>query len=223
MDIIQHTEADEPYLAMVYGLAGEFNGRPNARISLEDYVNVGLAALEKARQTYDEKRDGKFSTHAHNIIYNEMVDEWAQAQNELSCSQYHIRNTEGAKEETAFQNATIVSLSRTLKEEDRQRLADSLPTSSGMAKNFAGSLPSGFREPSETVEEAELVDKVDEILKTLPADDRDVVHRKIFEGQTFEEIAEARKETWRQVNYRYHQVLEDLKDRFIEAGLDIYA
>lgn len=223
MDIIQHTEADEPYIAQIYKLAYEFHGKPNARIAWEDYVNIGLAALETARKTFDTTRPEKFLTFAYNIIHNEMSDAWAENQNELACSQYHIKNTDGAEAEVKFQNATIVSLSRTVCEDDRQRLADSLPASSGIAKNFAGSLPSGFREPSESVEQAELVFKVNQIIEDLPADDKDIVRRKIFEGQTFEEIAEARHETWRQVNYRYHQVLDDLKEKFVDAGLDIYA
>lgn len=222
MDIVQHTKEDEPYIALIYKLAREFSGKTNARISLEDYVNVGLAALHKARQVYEKERPEKFITLAHTIIHNEMNDEWAQAANELSCSQYHIRETPGAKEEVDFQNATILSLSRTVCEEDRQRLSDVIPASSGMSKNFAGSLPSGMREPAESIEQAEVICKVNQILNTLPEDDQDVVKRKIFEGQTFEEIADARHETWRQVNYRYHKVLGNLKNRFIEAGLDTY-
>jgi RNA polymerase sigma-70 factor (ECF subfamily) len=52
---------------------------------------------------------------------------------------------------------------------------------------------------------------VEEALRTLPAEQREVVHLKIFEGMTFQEIADASGESINTVASRYRYALDKLR------------
>lgn len=214
-------EEDRPYMKMIYGLAHKYTDNP--RCSFEDYVNVGLMGLHRARQTYTNNKSTKFSTHAYNVIKNDMMKEWQNNANVLSCSAYHIANTKGAKEEIEFQNATTISMNQPNKNQPNKNHREITPSGFTNYNKTAKAVASGSFSPEEVAEKSEIIDKVDSILDSIDEDDRDIIIKRIFEGETFQYIAETKDMSWRTVNYRFHKLMESLKPRFIEAGLDIYA
>lgn len=221
MNTIQHLPEDEPFIKMVYDIAHKYVENP--RVSFEDYANVGLMALHKARATYKDDMDTKFTTYAYNLIERAVMKEWQENANELSCSAYHVKNTEGAKELVGFQNATVLSLSGHLKSEDGD-LSDIIPSGfSASTQSAKRTLASGLQSPEEGAQTAEIIEKVDAILDSLEPQDRDIIYRRMFQGETFETIAQMTGLTWRQAHYKYGKLTESLKDDFVEAGLDIYA
>ena len=52
---------------------------------------------------------------------------------------------------------------------------------------------------------------VDEALRTLPAEQREVVHLKVFEGMTFQEIAEVSDESINTIASRYRYAMDKLR------------
>ncbi|MCI0561215.1 MAG: hypothetical protein MN733_22240, partial [Nitrososphaera sp.] len=163
-----------------------------------------------------------FLKFAYGNIYNAILKEWQENANALTCSTYHIENTEGAKEEVSFQNATTISLNRLPCEEEIATLAEFLPQSSGFAK-LGKSIPSGWNSPDVEMEKNEVIEKVDSILDTLPPEDKDIVYRRMFQGESFDHIAEIKGESYRHIHYRYYRILESLRDKMVEAGLEDYA
>jgi len=220
MNNITFNEEDKPYMKMIYGLAHKYAENP--RCSFEDYVNVGLMGLHKARQTYKNNKSTKFSTHAYNVIKNDIMKEWQNNANILSCSPYHIENTENAKEEIEFHNATTISMNAPNKKQPN-KTREITPSGFTNYNKTAKAVASGSFSPEETAEKFEIIDKVDSILDSLDEDDRDIIIKRMFEGETFQYIAETKDMSWRTVNYRFHKLMESLKPKFIEVGLDIYA
>ncbi len=219
---IQYPAEDEPYIKMVYEVAHKY--AENARCSFDDYVSVGIMALHKAKETFDPAKGVKFTTHAYGIIDNDIMKEWQNNVNELSCSTYHVKNTEGAKEEVAFQNATIVAM-HNRDRDDEQGLEHDISPSGGFTSvnKVAKAVASGSLSPEEGAQTAEIAEKVDAILDSLDDDDKDIIISRMFQGETFDFIASKMNMSWRSVNYRYHKVKESLKDKFVAAGLDVYA
>ena len=56
---------------------------------------------------------------------------------------------------------------------------------------------------------------IDAALRTLPADQREVLHLKVFEGMTFQEIAEHAGESINTVASRYRYALEKLRAQLV--------
>jgi RNA polymerase sigma factor (sigma-70 family) len=220
---IEYAPEDEPYIKMVYKIAHEY--ATNARVDFEDYVSVGLAALYKARETYEEGTNAKFSTYAHSVIENAIKKEWQENANMLSCSAYHAKNTDGAADEIRFQNATALSL------DVSKRLTnpadDDKPKASGAAHKEKPVKPvilaSGTDDPEEAAQKDEIIQKVDAIIEEFDKEDRDIIYRRVFAGETFQHIADAKKMSWRAVNYRFKKLQDKLKTKFSKAGLNIYA
>jgi RNA polymerase sigma factor (sigma-70 family) len=219
--IIEIPEEFREYASMVHKIA---HGYPeNARCSYEDYMSVGLAALIEAKQTFDPNRGVKFSTFAYTCIKNEIEKEFQNNVNALSgCSPYFVNEVEGERERISFLNNSLVSLSETKKSlDDRFQQENWSFKPTAPLKEII--VESGLSDPEQFAQWGEMREKVVEILDSLDADEKDIVYRRVFEGDTFQAIADAKKMTWRTVNYRFCRGLEKLKDKMIEAGLDIYA
>lgn len=218
---IEYLPEDEPYIEMVYKIAHKYG--ENTRCSFEDYVSVGLMALHKARASYDDKQDVKFQTYAYRLIETAIMKEWQSNANELSCSPYHVKNTEGAKEEVDKQNATVISVHQDIGNGEGGPLTIQNSISTSGINSQAHSMPSGDLSPVEAAEKEEIMRKVDLILDGLDKDDRDIVIRRIFQGETFQYIADVKGMSWRAVNYKFMKIKDELKVKFESAGLDIYS
>jgi len=217
----EYLPEDRQYIDMVYKIAHKYG--ENTRCSFEDYVSVGLMALHKARETFNKDEGVQFQTYAYHLIESAILKEWQANANELSCSPYHVKNTEGAKEEVSRQNATVISVHQDVGGDDGSHfnIQNSISTSgiNAQVRNVA----SGAMTPIEAAEQEEIMEKVDDILDTLDKDDRDIIIRRMFQGETFQYIADVKKMSWRTVNYKFHKIKNELKDRFVDAGLDVYA
>ena len=211
----QYNKEDEPYIRMIYKIAHGFT--ENTRCSFEDYVNVGLFALNMAREKFDNK-SANFQTLAYTMIKNAILAEWQKTSNELSCSAYHINNTEGAKETVKFQNKSKVSLSQTINNASGSKDL----TIESMAAD-TNDMPSGSYSPEEVAEKNEIKEEITVLLSELDKKDRDIIYKRIFDGETFEHIAEANNTSWRRIHYRYNKIKQKLRTRIIERGLDEYA
>lgn len=62
-----------------------------------------------------------------------------------------------------------------------------------------------------TRDDPELRMAIDQALRALPADQREVVHLKVFEGMTFQEIADVSDESINTIASRYRYALDKLR------------
>lgn len=219
---IRYDKEDEQYIDMIYKIAHSYP--ENTRCAFDDYVNVGLAALHKARQLYDADNPGKvkFITYAYNVIQKDILKEWQNNTNELSCSSYHVVNTPNAKEEVQHQNKTSVSINNHNK--DGQTFEGVISASGGsLNKRMKLMDASGSFSPQRYAEQCEISDKVNDILSDLDPQDRDILIKRIYQGETFEYISNQHDISWRTLNYKFHKIVNSLKRKFIEEGLDEYA
>jgi RNA polymerase sigma factor (sigma-70 family) len=214
------------YIDMVRRVAHAYPTNP--RCDFEDYVNVGLAALAQAKISYDpdNKTGAKFSTYAFPFVKNAIEKEFQATANAISgCTPYFINKGEAHREAIRFINNTTVSLSISRKDLDSYNL---LPSHNPSPKRMRPSLKeiiveSGTNCPETSAERGELIDKIDSIIADLDADEQDIIYRRVFHEDTFQEIADAKKLTWRTVNYRFHKCMDKLRDKLLEAGLEVYA
>lgn len=212
------------YIDLVHRIAHAYP--TNARCDFEDYVSVGLAALAQARELFDPTRGVKFSTYAFPIVKNAIEKEFQHNANAISgCTPYFIKKDEKHRRAINFINNTTVSLSISRKDLD---MHDVSPQTYPSPKRLRPSLKeiiveSGTHCPETAAERSEIIDKVDEIIAGLEPEEQDIIFRRVFHEDTFQEIADAKKLTWRTVNYRFHKSMEKIKDKLREAGLEVYA
>jgi RNA polymerase sigma factor (sigma-70 family) len=230
VDKVEHYGLDipnecKPYIRMVHSIAKRYHKETNPRIDYDDLVSVGLAAIMQARETWDENRNPRFSSYAYPHIKTAIEKEFQNTINVVSgCTPYHINNTEGAKEEIEFINANTVSLQASRK--TLEGLGEAVPArGTGRHKPTLKEMmiESGANNPHACAERAEIAEKVDAIIAELEREAQDIVYRRVFCGDTFQDIAKAKKLTWRAVNYSFHKSMGKLKDKFEQAGLKIYA
>ena len=213
---------DKKYLRMIHLIARKYP--INARCGYEDYLSVGIAALADARGKYDATRKAKFITFAYHCIKNAIEKEFQRNHNLVSgCIPYHIQGDKKAEDKIRFLNATTVSLSISRKEIQDAGLAPPVRN-----KRFRPAfkdiiMESGLDNPRNNAERLEIKEKMTEMIATLEDDEQDIIYRRVFQGDTFQQIADAKEMTWRAVNYQFHHALETLKRRCTVAGLDIYA
>jgi len=214
----------EPYIRMVHSIAKRYHKETNPRIDYDDLVSVGLAAIMQAKNTWDENRNPRFSSYAYPHIKTAIEKEFQNTINVVSgCTPYHIKNTEGAKEEIEFINSTAVSLQSSRRTLSIEGFKCSTPINHRKQTLKEMMIESGANNPHACAERAEIAEKVDAIIAKLEREAQDIVYRRVFCGDTFQDIAQAKSMTWRAVNYSFHKSMGKLKDKFEQAGLKIYA
>ncbi|MHA2064814.1 MAG: hypothetical protein ACXABY_10610 [Candidatus Thorarchaeota archaeon] len=131
------------------------------------------------------------------------------------CSTYLVKKDETTMKDVIRINNSVISLSATRNE--REEFGERTPF-----KEIAET--SGEYSPTSMAERAEIQSKMIEIMQTkLDSDEREIVYRRVFEGDTFANIAKTQKLTGRAVTYRFHKALEKMRVPCEEAGLEIYA
>ena len=215
----------QEFIDLIYRLAHAYPENP--RCSFEDYVSVGMAALECARQSFDEGREIKFSTYTYPFIKNAIEKEFQNNVNALSgATPYHFNNTEGAKEEIQFINNTSISLSANRRDLDESPYIKHIDWQQPRYKRPTLKeviIESGAFNPERRAEQIEISNALSAAMGQLEEEERDIIFRRLFNEDTFQDIAEATNLSWRAVNYRFHKSLEKMKELLIEAGMDIYA
>ena len=215
----------EPYIDLVRRLAHSYP--TNARCDFEDYVNVGLAAMAKAKELFDPNAGVKFITYAYPIVKNAIEKEWQQNANAVSgCTPYFVNKSDEDREHIRFINNTVVSLSASRKDLDLDPLK--IYTQGGVPKRIRPTLKemiveSGIDCPESFAQREEIIAKVDELIADLEPEEQDIIYRRVFQEDTFQQIADDKQLTWRTVNYRFHKSMEKLKEKLLEAGLEVYA
>jgi DNA-directed RNA polymerase sigma subunit (sigma70/sigma32) len=136
---------------------------------------------------------------------------------------YNLKKEDGLKEKIQFLNATTVSLSISRKELDDLGIAKSARYVRHRPSLKEVIVESGIDNPDVYAEKKEIASKMDALIDTLEDDEKDIIYRRIFRGHTFQEIADAKRMTWRAVDYHFRRSLEKLKTRCKRVGLDIYA
>ena len=215
----------EDYINLIRRIAHSYP--TNARCDFEDYVSVGMAAFVEAQKTFDPTLDIKLITYIYRPIKNAIEKEFQKNANALSgCSVYFVNKSEEDRAEIEFLNRTAISLSASRKDIDEFYNVPLFVTASG--KNIKPSLKqliveSGANCPETHAQRGELIEKVDAIIDDLEPEEQEIIYRRIFQEDTFQEIADATQLSWRTVNYRYHKSIEKLRELVVKAGLDIYA
>lgn len=214
----------EPYIKLVHSIAKKYHKTNNPRIDYDDLVQVGLSAIMQAKTTWDEDRNPRFSSYAYPHIKTAIEKEFQNNINAISgATPYHINNTEGAREEIEFINATTVSLQASRRTLTIEGFKCATPINSRKQTLKEMMVESGANNPHACAERAEIAEKVDAIIGELEREAQDIVYRRVFCGDTFQNIADAKKLTWRAVNYSFHKSMGQLKDKFVQAGLNVYA
>jgi len=229
VDNIQYSPEDEEYIRIIYSIAHEFP--TSARCDFDDYVNVGLMALQTARETNTEPDKAKFTTYAHAVIRNAIMQEFLKNRNILKCSRYEYNNVAGAAEDTDFHNTKTISLDvKKDKGDDRVVWANN---TYGAAHKASGRgrrktlreiiVASGIDRPDEAAEKSEVMEVVSRIVDSLPRDDKDIIYRRVYEGDSLQKIAVEKNISWAAANQRFGQVMQRLKEEFEREGLGDYA
>jgi RNA polymerase sigma factor (sigma-70 family) len=215
----------EDYINLIRRIAHSYPTNP--RCDFDDYVSVGMAAFVEAQKTFDPTLDIKLITYVYRPIKNAIEKEFQKTTNALSgCSTYFINKSDEDRAEIEFLNRTAISLSASRKDIDQFYNAPLMVTASG--KNIRPSLKqlivgSASGCPQTSAQRSELIEKVDAIIDDLQPEEQEIIYRRIFQEDTFQEIAEATRLSWRTVNYRYHKSIEKLRELVVKAGLEIYA
>ena len=194
----------------------------NSRCEFNDYVNVGLAALAQAERDFDPGRGVQFITYAYIVVKTAIEKEFQDNVNALSgCTPYFINEVDGTREYISYLNNSMVSISETKKSLDDRFQQEGWKFSlNAPLKEVI--VESGIVDPERVAEVNEMRDKIIEIIDTLEPQEKDIVYRRLYEGDTFQAIADAKNITWRTAYYHFYRSLEKLKDKLQEAGLDIY-
>ena len=220
---------DEKYMGIVYRLAHKYDKFPtNGRCDFEDYVSAGMAALNMARRSFNPTLKTKFSTYAFPFIKNAIEKEYQGIANAVSgATPYHVNNTEGVREEISFINNTMVSLTGPVDDDGKPYPSRPQPANAAQ-KQIKPQLKelivaSGKGDPAANAERNEIIETIDTIIDSLDKDDRDIIYRRMFAGDTFQQIADAKDLSWRAVHLKFGNLKKKLRMKFEEAGLDEYA
>lgn len=224
-DIIEVPDELQEYMPMILKLAERYDQNETPRASREDYINAGLAAAYDAIESYDSTRGAKLKTYMWSAIRNRMDDEFTQTRNVVSgCTPHRLKTDETVRKEIDFINNSALSLSvsrhdivpvypkNPMAEPKRPR-----PTLKEII------VESGIENPLERVEKLEIQEQIGALLEELDDQSREIVYRRIFDGDTFQSIADDNDWSYRTVTYRFTKALELLKNKCEKFGLDIYA
>ena len=224
-ETIEVPEDMQEFLPIILSLADKYYENQTPRISYEDYVNVGLAAAYKARESFDPTRGAKLKSYVYSAIRNGMNDEFSQTRNVVSgCTPHRLKTNPEVRAEIDFINNTALSLSVS-----RHDIVPMYPpTHEYQPKRPRPTLKeiiveSGIDGPLARIERIELQEQIDLLIDELDEQSQQIVYRRIFDGDTFQSIADDNGWSHRTVTYRFNKALEQLKSKCEEVGLDIYA
>lgn len=207
-------------LGLVHACAGRFRGRG---IEYDDLYSAGCMGLVKAYDGFDEERGVQFSTYAVPVILGEIKKLFRDGGTvKVSRSVKELGLKVGAMRERLLKatgnEPTVGQLAELLGERPEQ-VALAIQASQPALSLTPTSEEDGGREldiPVDSPEE-ELADRISlqEVLASLPAEDRTLIFLRFFSGKTQSETAKVLGTTQVQISRRERKILKNMRGQLL--------
>lgn len=207
-------------LGLVHACAGRFRGRG---IEYDDLYSAGCMGLVKAYDGFDEERGVQFSTYAVPVILGEIKKLFRDGGTvKVSRSVKELGLKVGATRERLLKatgnEPTVGQLAELLGERPEQ-VALAIQASQPALSLTPASEEDGGREldiPVDSPEE-ELADRISlqEVLASLPAEDRTLIFLRFFSGKTQSETAKVLGTTQVQISRRERKILKNMRGQLL--------
>jgi RNA polymerase sigma factor (sigma-70 family) len=190
------------YLGLVRSIAKGFENTP--RCEHEDYVNIGLLALENAAAHYRPDAGVQFITYAHVFVKRAMAKEFQATKNLLAgITPHKYKNDIEVKELADKTNGYTVSLDAYYKNESK----------------LGDIIASGAAGPEAVASDNEIGKHIHEMIEQLPITYKDIVKMRLLNEETFEFIANEKNTTTNTIAGRYAKALILLQAEAAKRGL----
>lgn len=219
------------YLPLVKRIASHFLGSLPRSVRLQDLISSGIIGLLFSVDNYNPELGTKFETYASNRIRGAMVDglrelDWVprsirkkarQVEKVFEKLTYRLGRTPNDDEAATEMNLSLENYCKLLEEVNITTLLsldDTFWNNQG-DKSTLGDLAADAqnKSPDESVEDAELRDRMVEFLKELPEQEKLVVALYYYEELTLKEIGEIMNLTESRVSQIHAKAILDLRSR----------
>ena len=210
----------EQNLGLVHSCAHRFRGRG---IEYDDLFQAGCMGLVKATAAFDESRGVMFSTYAVPVILGEirrLFRDGGTVKVSRSIKELGIRAIR-AKEQlsTALGRDASVSEVAAVMDKPPEEVAEALAATAPPVSLTESDEEGGGQMdlPVDSPEE-ELADRIglSEVLQTLPAQDRQLIQLRFFQGKTQSETAAVLGTTQVQISRKERKILAQLRRRLLD-------
>lgn len=207
-------------LGLVHACAGRFRGRG---IEYDDLYSAGCMGLVKAYDGFDEERGVQFSTYAVPVILGEIKKLFRDGGTvKVSRSVKELGLKVGATRERLLKatgNEPTVGQLAELLDERPEQVALAIQASQPALSLTPVSEEEGGREldiPVDSPEE-ELADRISlqEVLASLPPEDRTLIFLRFFAGKTQSETAKVLGTTQVQISRRERKILKNMRGQLL--------
>ena len=210
----------ENNLGLVHACAGRFRGRG---VEYDDLYSAGCMGLIKAYDGFDQERGVQFSTYAVPVILGEikkLFRDGGTVKVSRSLKELGLR-VSAARERMIKQNGCEPSVSQLAQavQAKPEQVALAIRASQP-ALSLTPVAEEGGREVDIPVEspEEELADRISlqEVLATLPPQDRQLIFLRFFSGKTQSETAKVLGTTQVQISRRERKILQNLRGQLLQ-------
>ena len=210
----------ENNLGLVHACAGRFRGRG---VEYDDLYSAGCMGLIKAYDGFDQERGVQFSTYAVPVILGEikkLFRDGGTVKVSRSLKELGLR-VSAARERMIKQNGCEPSVSQLAQavQAKPEQVALAIRASQP-ALSLTPAAEEGGREVDIPVEspEEELADRISlqEVLATLPPQDRQLIFLRFFSGKTQSETAKVLGTTQVQISRRERKILQNLRGQLLQ-------
>ena len=207
-------------LGLVHACAGRFRGRG---VEYDDLYSAGCMGLIKAYDGFDQERGVQFSTYAVPVILGEikkLFRDGGTVKVSRSLKELGLR-VSAARERMIKQNGCEPSVSQLAQavQAKPEQVALAIRASQP-ALSLTPAAEEGGREVDIPVEspEEELADRISlqEVLATLPPQDRQLIFLRFFSGKTQSETAKVLGTTQVQISRRERKILQNLRGQLLQ-------
>ena len=211
----------ENNLGLVHACAGRFRGRG---VEYDDLYSAGCMGLIKAYDGFDQERGVQFSTYAVPVILGEikkLFRDGGTVKVSRSLKELGLR-VSAAREQLIKQNGCEPSVSQLAQavQAKPEQVALAIRASQPALSLTPVEEEEGGREVDIPVEspEEELADRISlqEVLATLPPQDRQLIFLRFFSGKTQSETAKVLGTTQVQISRRERKILQNLRGQLLQ-------
>lgn len=211
----------ENNLGLVHACAGRFRGRG---VEYDDLYSAGCMGLIKAYDGFDQERGVQFSTYAVPVILGEikkLFRDGGTVKVSRSLKELGLR-VSAARERMIKQNGCEPSVSQLAQavQAKPEQVALAIRASQPALSLTPAAEEEGGREVDIPVEspEEELADRISlqEVLATLPPQDRQLIFLRFFSGKTQSETAKVLGTTQVQISRRERKILQNLRGQLLQ-------
>ena len=207
----------ENNLGLVHACAGRFRGRG---VEYDDLYSAGCMGLIKAYDGFDQERGVQFSTYAVPVILGEikkLFRDGGTVKVSRSLKELGLR-VSAAREQLIKQNGCEPSVSQLAQavQAKPEQVALAIRASQPALSLTPVAEEEGGRDVH--LPEEELADRISlqEVLATLPPQDRQLIFLRFFSGKTQSETAKVLGTTQVQISRRERKILQNLRRQLLQ-------